>query len=104
MFGFLTKVLKPIMSIGQKAIPAIKSGMGALGTKIASGFRNIKQFFMGKPPPKEGLFKELYPNHPRYAKDLLTRTNTGSVVETGGSAQGFKYLPPRTYDPTSLFN
>jgi|TARA_R110002020_G_scaffold19030_1_gene66074 hypothetical protein len=51
MFGFLTKVLKPLVSIGQKAIPAIKSGMGALGTKIASGFRNVKQFFMGKPKP-----------------------------------------------------
>ena len=100
MFGFLTKVLRPILSVGQKAIPALKSGLGTIGSKIASGYRSLKSLFMGKPPPRQGLFNELR------ARDLLTRQNTGSVVETlpAGQVQGFKYLPPRTYDPTSLFN
>ena len=48
MFGFLTKVLRPIMSIGQKAIPALKSGLGAIGSKIATGYRSLRNLFTGR--------------------------------------------------------
>ena len=48
MFGFLTKVLRPILSVGQKAIPALKSGLGAIGSKIATGYRSLRNLLTGR--------------------------------------------------------
>jgi hypothetical protein len=86
MFGFLTKVLRPLMSIGQKAIPAIKSGLGSIGSKISTGYSSLKKFFTGGSGLKQG----------QYGKEVV---KGGGVKGTADIAGGMKKAQMGIFKP-----
>ena len=92
IFGIGKKIAQPLANLGKR----MWSGLSNIGQKIGNWWRGAPKGY-GKFPTDQT----------ERVRALLTRQNPQSVVETlpvGGKVQGFKYLPPRQYDPTSLFN
>ena len=95
MFGFLSKLIRPLLSVGQKAIPAITSGVKSIGSKIGNVGKSIKQFFTGTPkttPLKTPLLGEI-PNPSQLDKirgitEVMPVKQSWQAIRESGKAIG----------------